>query len=403
MNKAFAFFLAVFWFSFFFAHAADRAVLVHNTLQDIEKCRGKLQLKLISVWGGDEEEDENKFFDTPISIAVDTNQKIYICDWPHHCIKVFNYSGNYLRTIGRKGQGPGDLYAPYIIDFYSEGELLVYERGGLRFQWFSSEGKSKKILKHKGIADWVGITSKKEIAVYDSYKTFTHRKLVTIINCKGKLLKEFGMYHDRAKKYITSEKLQFTIDESDNVYAANAGTPVIRKYSLAGKLLRVILFETPFNIPVEITLNSAGDEIERKEEIDENDGINITHTKRGVSIQQNKESKWPKHGICGAMTKDSKNRIYIVTETRLLTEKEKLATYVSGSMKRGLNRKLVDYNIVERIDVNQLLVFDEKGKIVAQSRMTTFCDDLYIYNNRIFVVDGFLNQRVLEYEMCFEN
>jgi hypothetical protein len=56
MNKAFAFIIVVFWFSCFSFHAADRAVLVHNTLQDIEKCKGKLQLKLIRVWGGDEED-----------------------------------------------------------------------------------------------------------------------------------------------------------------------------------------------------------------------------------------------------------------------------------------------------------------------------------------------------------
>lgn len=61
MNKVFAFFLAVFWFSCFFIHGADRAVLVHNTLRDIEKCKGKLQLKFIRLWGGHEEEDENKF------------------------------------------------------------------------------------------------------------------------------------------------------------------------------------------------------------------------------------------------------------------------------------------------------------------------------------------------------
>jgi hypothetical protein len=61
MNKAFAFLLSMICFPYFFLHAADRAVLVHNILQDIENCEGKLHLKLIRVWGGDEEKYLNKF------------------------------------------------------------------------------------------------------------------------------------------------------------------------------------------------------------------------------------------------------------------------------------------------------------------------------------------------------
>ena len=133
----------MFWFSCFFVNAADRAVLVHNTLQDIENCKGKLQLKLIRIWGGDEEEDENKFFQTPTSVAVDDNQSIYICDFHNHCVKVFSNTGDYLRTIGRRGQGPGDMYAPNYISFSPGGDLLVCDFGNRRIQWFNSQGKSK--------------------------------------------------------------------------------------------------------------------------------------------------------------------------------------------------------------------------------------------------------------------
>ena len=49
MNKALAFLLLGLWISYIFVHPADRAVMVHNTLQDLEKCKGKLSLKLIVI------------------------------------------------------------------------------------------------------------------------------------------------------------------------------------------------------------------------------------------------------------------------------------------------------------------------------------------------------------------
>jgi hypothetical protein len=103
--------------------AADRAVLVHNTLEEIEACKGKLKLKLVKVWGGDEEDDEKKFFRTPSYVAVDKKGDIYITDAYNHHIKVFDNDGKYLRTIGRKGQGPGDTHRPRRLTFTPEGDL----------------------------------------------------------------------------------------------------------------------------------------------------------------------------------------------------------------------------------------------------------------------------------------
>jgi hypothetical protein len=395
------FIFALLCFQYVYTRASDRAVLVSNTMKAIDGVKGKLHLELIRVWGGDNEEDENKFFNTPSSVAIDGNNWVYISDWHDHCIKVFDNSGRYLRTLGRKGQGPGDLYGPKQIVITPERDLLVFESGGLRFQWFSSEGKSKQILKYKNTVDWMSVTAGNSIALYDSYKSFMHKTLISIIDKNGKVLKEFGRYNDKAKNYIDAESLKFSIDQYNNIYAANMGVPVIRKYTPEGKLQLVITFETPLEIPVEIALNSKGDEIERIEEIEQDEEPKITKNEYGVSIQSNKGNKKKRHGICLALGPDSQNRIYVVTRRRNLTNIEESGTYVYGSVSR-LHRDKVNYDIVENIDVNQLLVFDSTGKIIAQAPMTTFCDNLYIYNDRVFVIDGFLNQRIMEYRVRFE-
>lgn len=404
MKKNFTYFFTViiFFFQCYFIKTADRAVLVYNTLQDIENCKGKLQLKLIRVWGGDKEKDENKFFKTPISIAVDGDQLVYICDCHRHCIKVFSNTGKYVRTIGQKGQGPGDLYGPEYITFSTMGDLWVNDGGNRRIQLFSPDGKSKHISKQINYIDWIGILSENEIAVYDHLKTFQNRKLISIMNNKGKVLREIGEYHDTAKNFFESERLHFSLDEEGNLYAANNGTPVIRKYSADGKLMRVITFDTPFDIPVEITLNSSGDEIERKEEIESEDNVKITRSSRGIAIKYNKNKSQWKFWTCMGLGIDSKNRIYTVKRRRILTEKEEYAKAVYGSFTSGINRSRVNYDIVETNDFNHILVFDANGKIIAESPLTTLCDDIYIHDNRIFIIDGVCNQRVMEYEMVFK-
>jgi hypothetical protein len=306
-----------------------------------------------------------------------------------------------VRTIGRKGRGPGDLYSPSYITFTPDGELLVCESGGRRIQWFNSQGKSTHILKHIETIDWIGVISRNEIAVYSHLKTFIQRRLITIMDNKCKILRKVGKYHDKAKNLISSERFYFSIDEMGNLYAANQGTPVIRKYSPDGILLMVITFETTFDIPVEIKLNSSGDEIERKEELESKGDVKVTRIKNGVSIQYSKKKRKWQYGICMGIGIDSQKRIYTVKRRKILTEKEELATAISGG-DLYINRKRVNFDIVEKNDFNHMLVFNSNGKIIAKSPMTTLCDDIYIYNNRLFVIDGLCNQRVLEYNMSFE-
>ena len=397
-----AFLLTVFIFQYVIGFAAQRAVLVHNTYQEIEACKGKLQLKLIRIWGGDEEQDEQKFFKFPEDIAVDTKESIYICDQYNYCVKVFDYTGKYLRTIGRKGRGPGDLFGPSSIDFSPSGDLWVAEMGGRRIQCFSASGKSKTIFKHKGFIWWMRATSKNEIAVYCHQKTFDSRKLITIYNSKGELQREIGVYHDKSRSPRAAEKLKFSIDNNDRFYAANSWTPVLRKYSPDGNLLMVITFETPFDIPVKIVLNDKGDEIQRLNDYEprqarikrKGDGVIIT-------LKEDKGKKKKRYTACGPIDTDSRNNIYLVTPRRLLTDKESNATRVSGSFST-LDRSLVDFDVVENIDHNQLLVFNPEGKVTAEGQLTTFCDGIYVVNNRIFILDGLLNQRILEYEMIFK-
>ncbi|MCP5049045.1 MAG: hypothetical protein GY940_17880, partial [bacterium] len=183
--------------------SVGRAKLVHNVYQEIEACKGKLKLELLRVWGGENEEDEHKFFKLPVAVLVDKKESVYICDQNNQHIRVYDNSGESFRVIGRPGQGPGDLYGPMSIAFSPMGDLWVAEIAGRRIQCFNSSGRSKTIFRSKRFVEWIGVTSRNEIATYGRLSTFYSRKLLDIRNNKGKLLRRIGAYHDKSKVPMT--------------------------------------------------------------------------------------------------------------------------------------------------------------------------------------------------------
>jgi len=382
--------------------AAGQAVLVHNTKQEIDSCMGKLQLKLVRTWGGDEDNDEHKFFKFPGDVVVDGNNVVYICDQFNFNIKVFDRNGKYLRTIGQKGRGPGDLIGPWSISVSPDGSLWVAESGGRRIQAFNPAGKSQAIIKNNDMIKWLAVTGKNEIAVYAHYKTFKSRTLLSIYTTGGKLLREIGSYHDKSKTLFGSEHLIFTKDNKDNFLASNTWLPVIRKYSPDGRLILVITYDTPFIIPVTIALNDQGDEIVRSGDGDSqkeqvkmvNDGY--------VFNNSNANGKWEKIRVgCGLQT-DMDENIYIAVLNRRGTEEEEKATLVTLIGYSAPDRSAVDFDLVESSDAYSLYVFNPAGKIIAATKLTTYCNGIYISGNRLFVIDGELNQRILEYEMTLD-
>jgi len=89
---------------------------------------------------GESGEEEEAFSET-IFIAVDDKENIYVMDMKLNNIKVFNALGEYVRTIAKQGQGPGELNMPIGIQITLNEELMVEEALNRRLSYFTLEGK----------------------------------------------------------------------------------------------------------------------------------------------------------------------------------------------------------------------------------------------------------------------
>lgn len=242
---------------------------------------------------------------------------------------------------------------------------------------------------------WAGITSKNEIALYSWLNTFLSKRIIAFIDAAGRTTREIGFHNDQASGYIDSEKLWIAIDDADQFYVANAWTPVIRKYVPGGELELAITFETPFSDQARIKLNPDKTEIEIQRTSEGPRSFVKKDRTGNAAIDRSGEQRID---IFKGIAVDAGGRIYVISPRRTFLKEETAATRISGNAD-GLNRSLVEPDLTKNIDVYQLLVFDNKGKIYAEAHIPGTCDDIYIHGNKLFIIDGYVNQRILEFEI----
>ncbi len=83
-------------------------------------------------------------------IDFDSHNRLYIMDSWAAAISVFDEDGRYLRSFGRKGQGPGEFYNPSML-FIKNDRIHVPQSFGLEFKIVDLEGRFlsiQRIPKH---------------------------------------------------------------------------------------------------------------------------------------------------------------------------------------------------------------------------------------------------------------
>ena len=88
-----------------------------------EQRAGKaLELRRDLVIGGDG--DAASAFYLPADLAVDQQGRIWVLDARRFQVQVFDAGGGYLRSVGRRGEGPGELQSPQEVAI-AGGRLFV--------------------------------------------------------------------------------------------------------------------------------------------------------------------------------------------------------------------------------------------------------------------------------------
>ena len=104
----------------------------------IEDRDGRIEL-VEDLVVGPRGEDPNYLFFRPQGVAVDGGGRMYVLEMGSNRVQVFSPEGEYLRTLGQQGQGPGELQMPIAITA-SGDRIVVSDWRNLRLSHWDAEG-----------------------------------------------------------------------------------------------------------------------------------------------------------------------------------------------------------------------------------------------------------------------
>jgi hypothetical protein len=95
--------------------------------------------------GGQSDGNPKTEFIGPVSAVRMSNGLIVAAGWAATELQVFDSAGQWVRSIGRQGSGPGEFVGLGYVYLTAGQELVTYEPGSRRIQLFDSTGSFRRL------------------------------------------------------------------------------------------------------------------------------------------------------------------------------------------------------------------------------------------------------------------
>jgi DNA-binding beta-propeller fold protein YncE len=180
-----------------------------------------------------------EFLARPTGVAIDaTRRRLYVVDTGQndspeaHRVAVFDLSGDFLRTIGRRGSGDGEFNFPTFASLDVAGNLYVVDSVNNRIQIFDADGNFVRTFGHSG--DQIGDFARPKGVAVDTfgniYVVDSRWSNVQIFNQEGQLLMIFGGVGDYPGLMMNPTAI--TIDHDNRIYVSDTLGKRVNIYQL---------------------------------------------------------------------------------------------------------------------------------------------------------------------------
>lgn len=193
-----------------------------------EPLYGEIKFELVENLIIGRNDDVNHLFYNAAAIESDKYGNIFILDIGDYRIKKFDRHGNYLQTIGRKGQGLGEFEYPTGLHVDSKNDLYVID--GRKIHIFNNKGEFIRNIKLSSIVIQLDVTKDKNILAHIfSYSPEELKEEVSLIDSEEKRQKLIMSFPRPKLNFVKGKK-------GISVIASHAYSPALHFSPLNGEL-----------------------------------------------------------------------------------------------------------------------------------------------------------------------
>ena len=185
--------------------------------------------------------DGTDVFSGPSDVVIGSNGDIFVADGHINGTAVgrimkFSKDGKFIKAWGKRGKGPGEFDTPHSIAMDSQGRLFVADRGNSRIQIFDQDGRFLDQWKQFGRPSGVFIDRNDTIYVADSQSNATQnpgfKRGIRIGSAKdGTVTAMVPFVEPDPDKNNNAGSEGVAADAKGNLYAAEVTTQMLKKYS----------------------------------------------------------------------------------------------------------------------------------------------------------------------------
>ena len=304
----------------------DGVEYIHNPETPLHPDKTVIFVEDLSI--SSEDKDGNILFVRPTLSLVDDDENIFITDYQDQDIKIFDPSGKYIKTIGAKGDGPGEFRGILSVAVTEEGKLVVLDGAARRTSFFDSSGQFLRSFKWRmGYYNYIMIKSSSYVVGERAYSGTQENGYFYVkeIDFEGNEVRSYGEFTMgeslivRQGTSVIFSGLPVTISsilkgdqDREMLYHCLSNKYMIEVYDTSGKLFRKI--DRPYK-PVPFTKIDVEGFLERHKTSPEP----LRNAANALKMPKVKN-------IVVRMYVDDKSNLWVRTNEKKVDEEDKILT-----------------------------------------------------------------------------
>lgn len=220
-------------------------------------------------------ENEENYIGTIQKIRIDEN-KIYLMDKSRKQVLIFSMVGEFIRALGRSGEGPGEFRYLYTMDV-KDNLVACFDQGNLRITLFDTSGV---FIRSFGTRSQISIPSGNCVAITPHHTILHCQKPVRLPNkqrlahnypwliCEFDTLGNVLSHHGKFNQQIVGDKLdkpltefkwsfpRFITSADSQTYLCFYNIPIVVGYDESHKVSKVFNVATPITKPQWVNKNA---------------------------------------------------------------------------------------------------------------------------------------------------